>query len=537
MSKSINQPNPLINLKKRRATMHPRWIVLWLLVPVVLAGCSRQPPAQSTPLATAPPAAEEARPSHRGDVVASGQMAPARKAELSFTVSGRVESVDVEVGDSIGAGAPLVVLETEFFTADLLQAEAALAIAQAQLEAARTGPTPEEVAAAEGAVVAAEGAVAAAQAGLVQAELNTEIAQDTSQAESSVDIAQAALAQAHGTLAAANASVRAAESHLRASSEQRDLVADGATEPEIAAARAAVAWAELYWKQALDAHDGAMRCFSIPQGAEICPGLGTFEEQARQALAASGLNLDAARAQLDHLLAGPEANLLDAANANVSTAAAQRDAAQAQVTIAEAAVDAADATLAQTQSLLGTARRQEALAQAATSAAQAQVQMAEGQLSQAIAQRDRLEAGATAHEIVQLEAQVAQAQAARTRAESALAQATVSAPFDGTVASLEINPGEAVMPGQVVLTLADLDNLWAETTDLSERDVDQITVGQQAVVYVEALGEEVEGQVVNIKPQSSTIGGDVVYQVTVQLNELPEGIRWGMSVEVEISTR
>jgi HlyD family secretion protein len=124
-----------------------------------------------------------------------------------------------------------------------------------------------------------------------------------------------------------------------------------------------------------------------------------------------------------------------------------------------------------------------------------------------------------------------------TRAEWALAQATLSAPFDGTVASLSINPGESILPGQVVLMLAGLEDLQVQTTDLSERDVDRIAVGQSAVVYVEALGLEVDGEVVNIQPQSSTIGGDVVYQVTVQLGEHPEGIRWGMSVEVEISTR
>lgn len=510
--------------------MYQRWIVLCLLLALVLAGCGGQPTAQPTPVATAPPAAEEVRSSRGGDVVASGHIVPARKAVLSFSVAGRVESIPVQVGDSVRAGDPLIVLESELFAADLLQAEAALASAQAQLEAAEAGPNPGDIAAAEGAVAAAEGAVAAAQAALVQAELNAENA--ASQAESSVEIARAALVQAQGTLSATNASLRAAESFLLLSSEQRDQVADGVGEPEIAAARAEVAWAELYWKQTRDAHDNSMQCFTLPSGDQICPALGTYEEQARQALAASELSLAAARAYLDRLLAGPEANALGAANANVSMAAAQRDAAQAQVIIAEAAVRAAEATLAQTQ-----AQDQIALAQAAVTAAQAQVQLAEGQLSQAVAQHDRIVGGATAQEIAQLQAQVAQAQAALARAEWALAGATLSAPFDGTVASLEINPGESILPGQVVLTLADLDKLQVETTDLSERDVEQVAVGQQAVVYVEALGTEVEGEVIIIQPLSSTIGGDVVYRVTVQLNEIPEGVRWGMSVEVEISTR
>lgn len=535
MDEFVRQLNPLTEPKRGGTSMHQRWISLWLLLAIVLVGCSGQETVQPTPLATVAPAAETARSSQRGDVVASGHVVPAQKAGLSFTLPGRVASVPVEVGDSIQAGAPLVVLETELLTTGLIQAEATLAIARAQLEAAEAGPTSGDVAAAEGAVVAAEGAVAAAEAALVQAELNAEVA--TTQAGSAVDIAQATLAQAQGALVAANASLAASESMLSASSAQRNQVAAGAGEPAIAAARAEVAWAEMAWKQTRDAHDGAMTCFTLPSGSQICPALGTYEEQARQALAASELTLAAAQTQLDLLLAGPETNTLGAANANVSAAAAQRDVAQAQVSIAEAAVDAAAATLVQAQSAFGTTEHQATLAQAAISAAQAQVQLAEGQLLLATAARDRLVAGATAQEITQLQAQVSQAQAAVTAAEWTFAGATLSAPFDGTVASLAINPGESILPGQVVLTLAGLDKLEVETTDLSERDVDQISVGQEAVVYVEALGIEVEGEVVKIQPQSSIIGGDVVYQVTVQLNETPEAIRWGMSVEVEISAR
>ncbi len=40
---------------------------------------------------------------------------------------------------------------------------------------------------------------------------------------------------------------------------------------------------------------------------------------------------------------------------------------------------------------------------------------------------------------------------------------------------------------------------------------------------------------VEIAPQANTIGGDVVYPVTIALDEQPPGLRWGMSVEVEIA--
>ncbi len=87
-----------------------------------------------------------------------------------------------------------------------------------------------------------------------------------------------------------------------------------------------------------------------------------------------------------------------------------------------------------------------------------------------------------------------------------------------------------------MLALTDLLHLQVETTDLSERDVARVALGQEALVYVEALGEEIQGQVVGIAPQATTIGGDVVYTVYVELDEQPAGLRWGMSTEVEIDT-
>jgi len=86
------------------------------------------------------------------------------------------------------------------------------------------------------------------------------------------------------------------------------------------------------------------------------------------------------------------------------------------------------------------------------------------------------------------------------------------------------------------LTLADLRDLQVETTDLSEQDVDRVSVGQKATVYVEPLGMEIEGKVTRIASQASTLGGDVVYTVVVELDEQPPGLRWGMSVEVDVVT-
>jgi HlyD family secretion protein len=169
-------------------------------------------------------------------------------------------------------------------------------------------------------------------------------------------------------------------------------------------------------------------------------------------------------------------------------------------------------------------------------AAAAAIRTAEARRDVAQAQLALVQADVTVEEITVAEDAVAQAEAALQAARAVLDQATLRAPFAGTVTALGVSPGETVMPGQAVLTLAEIHHLQAETTDLSEREVARVSLGQQATVYVEALDMEIEGQVVYIAPQANTAGGDVVYAVTIELDEQPPRLRWGMSVEVEIST-
>jgi len=138
-------------------------------------------------------------------------------------------------------------------------------------------------------------------------------------------------------------------------------------------------------------------------------------------------------------------------------------------------------------------------------------------------------------QIVVADSKVEQRQAALETAKASLAQSTLLAPFEGTVVEINVSPGEYVQSSQVVVSLADLNNLQVETTDLSELNVAAISVGQSAKVFVEALNEEYEGKVTAISPISDTIGGDVVFKVTIQLDNQPDDLLWGMSADVEIN--
>jgi HlyD family secretion protein len=115
-------------------------------------------------------------------------------------------------------------------------------------------------------------------------------------------------------------------------------------------------------------------------------------------------------------------------------------------------------------------------------------------------------------------------------------QSALLAPIDGTVITVDVAPGETIVPGRVAIMIGDLSKYQIETTDLSERDVTRVKVGQTVKISVEALGQEFTGKVVEIGLISSTLGGDVVYTVTIEFDKQPQGLLWGMSADVEIQT-
>lgn len=139
------------------------------------------------------------------------------------------------------------------------------------------------------------------------------------------------------------------------------------------------------------------------------------------------------------------------------------------------------------------------------------------------------------HEVIDIEeAKVQRAQALAEIAQSNLAQGTLIAPYDGVVASIDVIPGEFVQSGTAVVTVATLNDLQLETTDLSERDVAKVKIGAPVSIFIESLNQSFTGTVLNISPIASTVGGDVVFKATITFDEQPQGIRWGMTAEVEI---
>ena len=170
-----------------------------------------------------------------------------------------------------------------------------------------------------------------------------------------------------------------------------------------------------------------------------------------------------------------------------------------------------------------------ALAQANLDAAKAAVQEAQWYL--ALLRGEQVPPEATGSKLANL----GQARDALAAAQDRLAKSRLIAPISGVVVSVSGITGEVVSPGQILFAISDVSTLHVETTDLSERDIPRVQVGQEVTISIKALNQDVHGHVTRISPVSNTVGGDVVYKTTIEFDTPPAGLLAGMSVDVRYS--
>jgi HlyD family secretion protein len=148
---------------------------------------------------------------------------------------------------------------------------------------------------------------------------------------------------------------------------------------------------------------------------------------------------------------------------------------------------------------------------------------------------------------VELEAQqqtVEQYRSALQRTQDDLARTTILSPMDGTIIQLNAEQGETVvpgstnLPGSVIMTVADMSVLLAEV-EVSEVDVINIALGQEAEATVDALGTEPQtGHVVEIATsgRKDPSQGTIRFAVKVALDDPDPSLRPAMTAKVDILT-
>ncbi len=517
---TLSQPQPRSRwLRPRLPIVIAIVLIVALIITLVVQNIFGQP---ATSLQSGAPA-EVMRGSLVLGISATGQVEPRLQSELAFPAgSGRVKAVLVTEGDVVAAEAPLVELESRQTAAEVAAARAAVAVAQADLQALTEGATTEQIA-------AAQAEVAAAQASLVQIQ-GSVTATDLEAAQTAVEEARARLAlleagpgneevtRAQTTLTGARADLERHRANLAAAKEQARRAAK---EQANAVRDAQTAYSAAYWdlehvkdnetdprtgrplneieqQDFANAFDTAARALANAEQA-LAQAVTTYEaaqQDERSGLDSAEAQVAAAEADLDALLAGSDADELAAARAQLARA-------QAEV-----------------------ARLTGAQRQGALDAQQANVAAAQSRL-------DQLLTDPKASDLARAEARLAQAQAQLEQAEIRLAETILQAPFAGTVAAVNVTPGEAV--GQVPpIVLIDTERYLVKVT-VDEVDVARVAVGQPVDVLIDALGEPLlAGEVQNIEPLPQSDQGVTAYRVTIEIMPDERTLKAGMTASATI---
>ncbi len=267
-----------------------------------------------------------------------------------------------------------------------------------------------------------------------------------------------------------------------------------------------------------------------------------FQQAGTSDLAYAGASLEKNQANYDRAQADLARMKPLLAKAEVSQQ--QFDAYRAAARVAESEVKAAQ------QKLLAAEQTVENL-KAAMLAAEARVAQARSGVAQARANRKQVTiSSAQASSAL---AGVAQARANLQAAELQLSYTTITAPIDGVVTKKSVEVGQVVQPGQGLLVLVPLHDVWV-TANFKETELAKVRPGQKAEIKVDMSGKTFTGHVdsiagatgsrLSLLPPENATGNfvKVVQRIPVKivLDPLPSEkavLRPGMNVVATIITK
>ncbi|HKP53187.1 MAG TPA: HlyD family efflux transporter periplasmic adaptor subunit [Chloroflexia bacterium] len=421
----------------------------------------------------------------RGTIISSvettGKLEAQRQARLSFKQSGRVEVVNKEAGADINVGDVLAELDTTTLKRQLNEATVQLEISKLELERAKEGAQPADIAAATADLNAAISRlnqvksggraedIASAQALLNQAQSKLDALKKGPSAQDLAG-AQARLDQAKANRSLAVSKSANDKEQARLALEEAQKARDNGTGTQ----------AKL---------DQAKSNYEAAKSAEVSQ------------VSSADASVREAEAALSKLKAGATADELKQAEAAVSQATANLNKVKAGAT---------DEEIAEAQSRVDAAR----------------------------AVLDKVMTGPTTTDLAILEQGIALAQLAVDNANAQLAESRLVSPIKGTLLEINLEVGEVISGLQPVATVADTTTLRIEA-DIDEIDIGRVSTGQAVTVTLDAYpGIAMKGEIVSLSPGASQKQGSTVYGATINFTPA-EGVvpRAGMAANVDITAQ
>lgn len=286
---------------------------------------------------------------------------------------------------------------------------------------------------------------------------------------------------------------------------------------------------------------GKVNAVNVQPGQSVTAGqvLATVDTTSLEAsLTQAQATLSSAQAKLSLDQAGPTAQSLSQSQASVRSA-------QSQLASAQQALKDTQALNAQK---VNANQETEAQAQQSNDQAQAQVSSAQVQLTNAQDALGVLEQGSTTQQLQMDQSQVQIDQIGVDNAQKALSQGSLVAPANGIVGVVNVTVGQSVSgssggsssssssssssPQISVLT----PGAFQVTGTVSDTQVNDIVVGQRALVTPAGATQAITGKVTQVAPEATVTSGVATFPVTIVLDGSNPSLHAGVSASITVVT-
>jgi HlyD family secretion protein len=414
----------------------------------------------------------------KGDIVQivseTGQVQKGDKINLSFKSSGRIEKIYVEVGEEVEAGDILAKIDAVNLYIQLQEAKAALSLAQAELDKLLAGASEEEIKIAQTAVGNKQIALDTADQGLKDAN------------EDALNTLEDGYLKAYNSQNVVDSIQRA---YFTAADQEGIKVREKKKEIEEAVSQIATYLATTKLDSTQEEIDSAFSQAAI-QLSKISNALKIIREVCEEPNYRTSVS-------------STEKTSLDTQRTNINTA------------------------------ITNLTNYQQAIASAKLS-----IESAKGQLQAAKDDLALLIAPPRQEDIDLYQAQVKQAQSQVNILENQARETSLRAPVKGQITAIKKRVGETVQPAlqDVVITLLPAVPFEIKV-DIYEEDVVKIDINNPVNISLVAFPEKTfQGKIIAIDPAEKLIEGVVYYEVIIAFEEMPEGIKSGMTADLNIKT-
>jgi len=408
------------------------------------------------------------------EVSETGQVQKGEEISLSFKNAGKIEKIFVKVGDKVLSKEVLAKLETDSLEIQLREAQAALAVAQAQLDKLLAGASLEEIKIAQTEIESKQTSLEIAKENLNQA---------FEDALNILDDSYLKLYNAYTTVDSIQ------KTYFNINDQESIKVKDSKESIESAMSRA---------KSYLD----------IAKNDSKNENIDTALSEMKKSLDTTSKDLTAIRELCEtpvcqNKVSSTDKTSLDTQRTNINTA------------------------------LTNITNSQQTI-----SSMKLSVTSAENQLEEAKGNLTKLTAEPRKEDIDLYQAQIKQADAKVDLIKNQIKEATITSPTDGQITKIGKREGEIVQSGLIesVISLLPTSHFQIKV-DIYEEDIVKINVGNSVDITLTAYPDKIlKGKAVSIDPTEKLIEGVVYYETTINFEEIGEEIKPGMTADVVIKT-